>query len=158
MCGARSYEALKCRRRRREHGRLLASSRARSTHAPGLSQSNQFRGFTRGCAKLFDTEGEPGYSASLNASMLEGYGIIRVPVRAACLGSVFAEFGSRRVDLLKIDVEKHEPAVLAGIQRHLAKDRPTLLIEILNREIGAAISKSVDGNGYRASLLTNKGA
>jgi FkbM family methyltransferase len=102
-----------------------------------------------GEAILFDTEGEPGYSASLDASMLEGYETIRVPVRAACLDGVFAELGWPRVDLLKIDVEKHEPAVLAGMQRHLARDRPTLLIEILNREIGSAISKSLDGNGYR---------
>jgi FkbM family methyltransferase len=106
-----------------------------------------------GEAILFDTEGEPGYSASLDASMLEGYEIIRVPIRAACLDSVFAELGWPRVDLLKIDVEKHEPAVLAGMQRHLAKDRPTLLIEILNREIGAAILKSVGGNGYRCFAI-----
>jgi FkbM family methyltransferase len=106
-----------------------------------------------GEAILFDTEGEPGYSASLDSSMLEGYEIIRVPVRAACLDSVFAELGWPRIDLLKIDVEKHEPAVLAGMQRHLAKDRPTLLIEILNREIGAAISKSIDGNGYRCLAI-----
>jgi FkbM family methyltransferase len=102
-----------------------------------------------GQAILFDPAGESGYSASLDASMLEGYEINRVPVRAACLDSVFAELGWPRVDLLKIDVEKHESAVLVGMQRQLAKDRPTLLIEILNREIGAAISKSLDGNGYR---------
>jgi FkbM family methyltransferase len=103
-----------------------------------------------GEAILFDTGGP---SASLEASMVEGYEIIRVPIRAACLDSVFTELGWPRVDLLKIDVEKHEPAVLAGMQGHLAKDRPTLLIEILNREIGAAISKSVDGNGYRCFAI-----
>jgi len=102
-----------------------------------------------GEAVLFDTEHEHTYSASLEASMLEGYEFRRVPVRAARLDSVFDELGWPRIDLLKIDVEKHEPAVLAGMQRRLAKDRPTLLIEILNVEIGAAISRSLNGNGYR---------
>jgi FkbM family methyltransferase len=102
-----------------------------------------------GEAVLFDTEHEHTYSASLEASMLEGYELRRVPVRAARLDRVFDELGWPRIDLLKIDVEKHEPAVLAGMQRRLAKDRPTLLIEILNLEIGAAILRSLDGNGYR---------
>ena len=98
---------------------------------------------------LFDTANEHIYSASLDERMLEGEEIRRVPVRTARLDNVFYELGWPRVDLLKIDVEKHEPAVLAGMQGRLAKDKPTLLIEILNGEISAAISKSVDGHGYR---------
>ena len=37
--------------------------------------------------------------------------------------------GRGRIDLVKIDVEGHEPAVLEGAREVLARDRPTLLVE-----------------------------
>jgi FkbM family methyltransferase len=37
--------------------------------------------------------------------------------------------GRGRIDLVKIDVEGHEPAVLAGARELLVRDRPTLLVE-----------------------------
>jgi FkbM family methyltransferase len=40
-------------------------------------------------------------------------------------------FGGRRVSVMKIDVERHEPRVLRGARGLLERDRPALLIEAL---------------------------
>jgi hypothetical protein len=102
-----------------------------------------------GEAIMFDIEGEHNYSASLDATMLDGYEPLRVPVRTARLDSLFDEVGWPRVDLLKIDVEKHELAVLAGMRKRLQQDRPTILIEILNHGIGEAVASFLHRLDYR---------
>ena len=102
-----------------------------------------------GEAIMFDTDEEHSYSASLDPTMLEGLKTERVPVRAARLDRLFAELGWPRIDLLKIDVEKHEPAVLAGMREQLATDRPTILIEILDQDIGRAVFNLLSGLDYR---------
>jgi hypothetical protein len=55
----------------------------------------------------------------------------------------------RPVDAVKIDVEKHEPAVIRGMCETIEADRPAILIEILNHEIGAEVSELLRGNEYR---------
>lgn len=101
---------------------------------------------TDGEAVLFDTGDEHNYSASLDATMLQD---APIPVHAARLDSLFDELGWPRIDLLKIDVEKHEPAVLGGMPKRLAQDRPTMLIEVLDRDVGQAVSNLPHGLDYR---------
>jgi hypothetical protein len=52
------------------------------------------------------------------------------------------------VDLLKIDVETHEPEVLAGMEEYLPSMLLSLLIEILTDEIGAKVERLLRGKGY----------
>ena len=40
-----------------------------------------------------------------------------------------------KINLIKIDAEGHEPAVLRGIQKLLERDRPILIIETVTDEI-----------------------
>ena len=49
---------------------------------------------------------------------------------------------------MKIDVETHEPEVLQGFSKYLSKHRPTMLIEILNDDVGKEVNKLVLGLGY----------
>ena len=56
--------------------------------------------------------------------------------------------GENPVGLIKLDVECHEPAALRGMKRVLERDRPAVLIEILNEEIGRDASESFEGLGY----------
>jgi FkbM family methyltransferase len=53
-----------------------------------------------------------------------------------------------KIDLMKIDVERHEPMVLEGMGTYLEKMRPDILIEIQSAEIAAKIQAFVDGMGY----------
>ena len=102
-----------------------------------------------GEAILFDTVGEHTYSASLDSTMVKPSDSIKIRVRCARIDTLLDEIKCPQLNLIKIDVEKHEPAVLAGMAKRLAHDRPTLLIEILNGEIGEAVAQSVFGLGYR---------
>jgi FkbM family methyltransferase len=57
----------------------------------------------------------------------------------------------RPPQVLKIDVETHEPEVLAGAAELIATDRPYVVIEVLRRrgtDQGAAIEAAFDGLGY----------
>lgn len=52
-----------------------------------------------------------------------------------------------RIDLMKIDVELHEPAVFEGFKK-LQEFRPTIIVEVLNQEVGDKISENSDLTGY----------
>ena len=55
------------------------------------------------------------------------------------MAGLVEDSGATAVDLLKIDVETHEPAVLKGFLDLLRRDRPTLLIELLTDEVAAQV-------------------
>jgi len=77
---------------------------------------------------------------------LEGDGGITVDVRTNRLDAEWS-FPSR-VGLIKIDVERHEPAVIEGAIGLLDKDRPALLVEELDKAMHEAV-RVVLPNGYR---------
>ena len=52
------------------------------------------------------------------------------------------------IDLIKLDVETHEPEVLEGMDELLIKFKPTLLIEVLNDEVAARIQALVHNLNY----------
>jgi FkbM family methyltransferase len=57
-----------------------------------------------------------------------------------------AEVGS--IDLVKLDVEGHEPEILAGMGRYLTECRPSLLMEVLTDGAGARAEAVLDGLAY----------
>jgi FkbM family methyltransferase len=63
----------------------------------------------------------------------------RVPIRS--LRSFFREEGIDRVDLLKIDVETFEPAVLAGLGDLLHRSRPSMIVEVLSDDVGEELQR-----------------
>lgn len=67
-------------------------------------------------------------------------------VRVTTLDAVAAELG-RLPDLVKIDVEGHELAVLRGAQQVLERARPVLMVEVT--QDSAAIGALLDRLGYR---------
>lgn len=56
------------------------------------------------------------------------------------------------IDLIKIDVELHEPAVFEGFKK-LQEVRPTIVVEVLNQEVGDKISKASDLTNYEIYWL-----
>lgn len=72
------------------------------------------------------------------------------PVEVPCttVADLLHKYGAATVDLLKIDVETHEAAVLRGFLDVLRRDKPTLLIEILNDHVANEVSTLLDGLGY----------
>ncbi|MBL7964280.1 MAG: FkbM family methyltransferase [Flavobacteriales bacterium] len=99
---------------------------------------------------LYDTpDSEHVLSVSVNKEFLaDTPGARPVNVPARTVASLAAQFGMGTVDLLKIDVETHEPEVLAGFREVLHRDRPSMLIEVLNDEVAARVEALIAGLGY----------
>ena len=107
------------------------------------------------CA-LSDTEGSATLFLSpvsdSSNSMVEGFreATDTLTVATRRLDDVVAETGTAPT-ILKIDVETHEPAVLAGAGETLRTHRPYVVIEVLyrsKRDLGAPIAEAFDGLGY----------
>ncbi len=70
----------------------------------------------------------------------------RVPVTT--LANVIEERKLGRIDLMKIDVECAEPEVLEGMGPSLERFKPSLIVEILNDEVGQRVERLVSGLDY----------
>jgi|GEM_PF-445182 FkbM family methyltransferase len=78
-----------------------------------------------------------------------------VRTRVDTLDSAVGEFGLP--DLIKIDVEGHEPKVLAGMQGILRQAPPTIILECNPGGPADAIEDILSPCGYKFYHLTNKG-
>ena len=66
--------------------------------------------------------------------------------------------GERFPDVMKIDVETFEPAVLAGAAATIERDRPFIVIEVLNRQgrdHGLEITSAMENHRYSYYELTD---
>lgn len=95
-----------------------------------------------GHATFHDFEAEHQYSASLEVGM---GGTVERQVRVIRVDDLI----EGPIDLVKIDVEMHEPAVLRGMRQILERDRPILLIEILTDEVRHGVEDALTGLHYR---------
>jgi FkbM family methyltransferase len=69
----------------------------------------------------------------------EGVEPERVPIRT--LKAFLADCGLDRVDLVKVDVETFEPAVITGMGDLIARCHPSIIVEVLNNEVGGALER-----------------
>lgn len=107
------------------------------------------------CA-LSDTDGHATLFLSpvsdASNSMVAGFrqSTDEVSVRTRRLDDVVADTGAVPT-IIKIDVETHEPAVLAGARDTLKEHRPYVVVEVLyrsNRDLGAPIAEAFADLGY----------
>ena len=78
-------------------------------------------------------EGSIGTHHAVRSGPIDSASSITVPVRS--LDSYMEERHETRVDLIKVDVEGYESAVLKGARRLLEDQRPSLLVEFIPRDI-----------------------
>ncbi len=101
-----------------------------------------------GRATLIEPAGDHHYSASLERAILDGApDVSEHQVEATRLDDFARAQELSSIDLIKIDAEMHEAAVIAGLGARLG-DRPAMLVEILTPETRLAIGKLVDPLGY----------
>ena len=102
-----------------------------------------------GKAKIYDTNAEHILSVTVNYNYLDpSVKVEEVEIETITLNKFIKDNNIPRIDLMKIDVETHEPETLEGFSDYLSIFRPAMLIEILNNEIGARVEKLVNGLGY----------
>lgn len=102
---------------------------------------------------LFYVPGDFSPIASLDPSGFRGKTGTATTVRVGTLD----ELVSRPVDLVKIDVEKFEPAVLRGMSRILADDRPAIIVECLPDGPGSEVEAILHEAGYQLFQLKADG-
>lgn len=110
-----------------------------------------------GVASIFDSNAEHVYSVTVNKNMTTDVNAKETKIETITLNSLIKNQELKKVDLIKIDVETHEPEVLEGFSDYLATFKPVLLIEILTDEIGEQVSKIVAGLDYLYFNINEKG-
>lgn len=103
----------------------------------------------KGKAVIYDTDHSHTYSVTVNKNLNpETKGTLITEIDTTTLDDIIEEKKIAKIDLMKIDVETHEAEVLEGFHRHIKLFRPTILIEILNNEVGTNVQKLIAGLDY----------
>ena len=100
-----------------------------------------------GTATLYDSAQQMFYAASLEAPSGTASVIARV-VRVVRLETYSRENGIDSIDLLKLDIEGHEPAAVEGMGDLLGRSRPTILVEVLSTRAADALITLLLPLGY----------
>lgn len=103
-----------------------------------------------GTAKIYmPADSDFAYSVTVNQNALDPETETQeLTIKAQTLKSIIEECQITSVDLMKLDVETHEPEVLSGMGEYLLKYKPTMIIEVLNDEIAEKLNHLLDGMNY----------
>lgn len=102
-----------------------------------------------GISYIFDPLTEHNNLATLSEEVADLNKINRkTQITTKKLSTYILDHHILHIDLIKIDVEGHEPAVLKGMEEHLHSMQPTLLIEINSDAMGAKIEEIIKGINY----------
>jgi FkbM family methyltransferase len=111
-----------------------------------------------GSAIIYDTSAEHVYSVTVNKNLsAPETNVIETKIETVTLNSFIKDNNIPKIDLIKIDVETHEPEVLEGFSDYLSKFRPVMLIEILTEEVAVKVNAIVEGLGYLYFNIDEKG-
>lgn len=101
-----------------------------------------------GTATFYDLPTNSQYSASLNEDMLASFSNrISYDVSVIKLDDL-EELKNKKIDLIKLDVEMHEPEAIEGMIEIIKANEPTFLIEILTPEIGEKVALLLESIDY----------
>ena len=104
---------------------------------------------SNGLATFYDVDSESQYSATLNKEMLSNIeNKVVYEVEVLKLDSC-EEIFKNKIDLIKIDVEMHEPEAIEGMIEIIQRDKPSILMEVLNDEIANKLVLLFQGLGYQ---------
>ncbi|MDW8334755.1 MAG: FkbM family methyltransferase [Bacteroidia bacterium] len=102
-----------------------------------------------GSAVIYLPENEHLYSVTVNKNLNRPeIPVQKLEVQTVRLTDFCREHAIEKVDLLKIDVETHEPEVLSGMQEILIRDRPDMIVEILLDDVGRKVESILEGLDY----------
>jgi len=89
----------------------------------------------------------------------EGYKgeIIEYLVKTTTLTNYIEKNNIPKIDLIKLDIELHEPEAIEGMGDYLIKNKPIVLLEVLTEEIALKLNKLIDFNSFELFHL-KKGA
>lgn len=96
-----------------------------------------------------DLSSEHSYAATVNVNLRPNNSKVGgAKIKTIKLGTFIEEQHVVKIDLIKIDVETHEPELLEGFGKYLKQFEPTMLIEILDDMIAAKVYVFIKGIPY----------
>lgn len=102
-----------------------------------------------GEATIYDKNTDHMYSVTVNEDRSDNpKSSLPTIIKTKRLDTYIEEKNLDKIDLMKIDVEAHEPQVLEGMGKYLKEFMPTILIEILEDDIGAKVELAIKGVPY----------
>jgi FkbM family methyltransferase len=102
-----------------------------------------------GHGTIYDLPVEHIYTVTVNKNTYPAaWPVTETRIITKRLAAFIEEEKLARIDLIKLDVESHEPEVLEGMGDYLRRMMPTLLIEIWNDDVGARVEAMVRGLDY----------
>jgi FkbM family methyltransferase len=115
-----------------------------------------------GFSTFYDTLENHQYSASLSPMMLKEdtsyiYEINEYMVEVMTLDYYVEKMNIKIIDVIKIDVELHEPEVFEGMVNTLSRFKPFILFEVLINEIGAKLRAFLMKLDYEMFHFTKNG-
>lgn len=98
-----------------------------------------------GKAVIFTEDENFAYSVTVNKNLwANGKEAIKMDIETITLKDYIEQNKIEHIDLMKIDVETHEPAVMQGFADYFFRFKPLLLIEILNDVIAEELNPYFD--------------
>lgn len=110
-----------------------------------------------GTATFYDSRNHTAVSSLVLNSNLQNDQLISYDVPVSTFDEYVVTKNIQTVDLVSIDVEENEENVLLGMTTTLAKDQPTILIEVLRGELGQRIQNILDDYCYRYYFVHEDG-
>lgn len=112
-----------------------------------------------GTAVVYDIPSEHIYSVTVNKNLHSSeFNSIETQINTVSLINFIENENLQHIDLIKIDVETHEPEVLQGFGHYLQKFAPTMLIEVLDDQVGERVEQLLTGMDYLYFDIDEKGS
>lgn len=97
---------------------------------------------------LFDTPDHNQTSASLSPKKLKewpGYSgdIVEYKVKTMTLSDYIEINNIKKIDLIKLDIEMHEPEAIKGLGKYLMAFKPIIIIEVLSQEVANELNSII---------------
>lgn len=104
----------------------------------------------KGEASVFLRENEDfAYSVTVNKSLLSPNTKQKeIKIKTDTLENFISKNNIKKIDLVKLDVETHEPEVIEGMGHYFELYKPDFLIEIWDKESAEKLNKMFKGKGY----------
>jgi FkbM family methyltransferase len=111
-----------------------------------------------GDAVIYTADENFAYSVTVNQNLwVKDSEPIKIDIKTITLDDYIMQHHIPSIDLMKIDVETHEPEVMEGFFKYFLQFKPILLIEILNEEVANKLSgyfAAADFDFYNIDELT----
>ena len=108
-----------------------------------------------GMGMFYDDQEEHQTSVVLNLDRSNEEGLHKVEVKTVKLDTFIKKHNIHTIDLIKIDVETHEPEVMDGFKEYLSIYKPTMLIEVIRDNVALSLHSQLSGLGYNYFYISD---